>query len=201
MRAERLTPPSNRSSAGSRLKRVSSPACKETKMLKTILLAAAGTLFASTAFAHVTLEQQQAKIGAGYKAVLRVPHGCAGSATVKLRVQIPEGYIGVKPMPKAGWKIDIVKGKYDKSYDLYGHSISEGVKEIDWSGNLPDAYYDEFVMSGFLSDSLPAGEMLYFPVVQECEKGVTRWIEKPAEGADPDSVEHPAPGVKLLPKN
>jgi uncharacterized protein YcnI len=172
-----------------------------TKMLKSILLAAAGTLFASTAFAHVTLEQQQAKIGSGYKAVFRVPHGCAGEATVKLRVQVPEGYIGVKPMPKAGWKIDIVKGKYDKTYKFYGHSISEGIKEIDWSGNLPDDYYDEFVMSGFLADSLPAGEMLYFPVVQECEKGVTRWIEKPAEGADPDSVEHPAPSVKLLPKN
>jgi uncharacterized protein YcnI len=169
-------------------------------MLKTILLAAAGALFATTAFAHVTLETREAKIGSGYKAVFRVPHGCAGSATVKLRVQIPAGYIGVKPMPKAGWKLDIVKGKYDKAYDLYGHSVSEGTTEIDWTGNLPDDYYDEFVMSGFLSDSLPAGEMLYFPVVQECEKGVTRWIEKPAKGADPDSVEHPAPAVKLLPK-
>jgi uncharacterized protein YcnI len=170
------------------------------KMLKSVLLAAAAALFAGPAFAHVTLEQQEARVGAGYKAVFRVPHGCAGSATVKLRVQVPEGYVGVKPMPKPGWKLDIVKGKYDRTYKFYGHSIGEGVKEIDWTGNLPDDYYDEFVMSGFLADSLPAGEMLYFPVVQECEKGVTRWIEKPAKGADPDSVEHPAPAVKLLPK-
>lgn len=170
-------------------------------MLKVILLAAAGTLFAGTAFAHVTLEQGEARVGAGYKAVFRVPHGCAGSATVKLRVQVPEGYIGVKPMPKPGWKLDMVKGKYDKTYKAYGHPINEGVKEIDWTGNLPDDYYDEFVMSGYLADSLPVGEMLYFPVVQECEKGTARWIEKPAAGGDPDSVEHPAPAVKLLQKN
>jgi uncharacterized protein YcnI len=170
-------------------------------MLKSILLAAAGALFATTAFAHITLETREAKVGSAYKAVFRVPHGCEGSATVKLRVQVPDGYIGVKPMPKPGWKLDIVQGKYDKTYTLYGTPVSEGVREIDWSGNLPDEYYDEFVMRGVLADSLPVGEVLYFPVVQECEKGVTRWIEKPAKGADPDSVEHPAPGVKLLPKN
>jgi uncharacterized protein YcnI len=170
-------------------------------MLKSILLAAAGALFATTAFAHVTLETGEAKVGSAYKAVFRVPHGCEGSATVKLRVQVPDGYIGVKPMPKPGWKLDIVQGKYDKTYTLYGTPVSEGVREIDWSGNLPDEYYDEFVMRGVLADSLPVGEVLYFPIVQECEKGVTRWIEKPAKGADPDSVEHPAPGVKLLPKN
>jgi uncharacterized protein YcnI len=170
-------------------------------MLKSILLAAAGALFATTAFAHVTLETGEAKVGSAYKAVFRVPHGCEGSATVKLRVQVPDGYIAVKPMPTPGWKLDIVQGKYDQTYTLYGTPVSEGVREIDWSGNLPDEYYDEFVMRGVLADSLPVGEVLYFPVVQECEKGVTRWIEKPAKGADPDSVEHPAPGVKLLPKN
>jgi len=31
---------------------------------------------ASIAFAHITLENQQAPVGASYKAVLRVPHGC-----------------------------------------------------------------------------------------------------------------------------
>ncbi len=169
-------------------------------MLKTILLAAAATLFASTAFAHVTLEQSTAKVGAGYKAVFRVPHGCEGSATTSIRVQVPEGYIGVKPMPKPGWTLHIVEGKYAKAYKAYGHPISEGTKEIGWTGGkLPDEYYDEFVMSGYLADSLPVGEKFYFPVVQECEKGVNRWIEKPAKGADPDSVEHPSPAVMLLP--
>ena len=64
---------------------------------------ALATLAASPAAAHVTLEKRQAPVGSYYKAVFAVPHGCAGSPTVKLRVQIPEGVIGIKPMPKPGW--------------------------------------------------------------------------------------------------
>ncbi len=47
---------------------------------------------------HVTLEKREAPVGSYYKAVFAVPHGCAGSATVKLRVQIPKALIGIKPM-------------------------------------------------------------------------------------------------------
>ena len=73
-------------------------------------------LFASSfAIAHVTLETREAKAGTGYKAVLKVPHGCDGSATVKVRAQVPEGLIAVKPMPKAGWQLETVKGRYEKS--------------------------------------------------------------------------------------
>ena len=48
-------------------------------------------LIAVPAAAHVTLENREAPVGAGYKAVLRVPHGCEGTATTALRVRIPEG--------------------------------------------------------------------------------------------------------------
>ena len=62
-----------------------------------LLLALAST---NPALAHVTLAVPTATPGTGYKAVLRVPHGCDGAATTGIRVQIPEGYIAVKPMPK-----------------------------------------------------------------------------------------------------
>jgi periplasmic copper chaperone A len=150
------------------------------------------------AFAHVTLEQNQASAGAFYKAVLRVPHGCDGSATTAIRVQIPEGVIDVKPMPKPGWTVNLVKGKYVKAYSLYRAQVSEGVTEIDWlGGRLPDEYYDEFVFQAFLASDLQPGQTLYFPVVQECEKGVRLWIEIPVPGAD---YPEPAPGLKLMPK-
>jgi uncharacterized protein YcnI len=156
-------------------------------------------LYVSAAAAHATLEVQQAPINSFYKAVMRVPHGCEGSPTLKVRIQIPEGVIAVKPMPKAGWTLELVKGKYEKSYDYFGTPMSEGVKEITWSGNLPDEYYDEFIFRGKLTDSLKPDTVLYFPTVQECEKGVDRWIEIPAAGTDPESYEFPAPGLKLLP--
>jgi periplasmic copper chaperone A len=167
-----------------------------------VTMAALGSLmaFATSASAHITLENPQGAIGAGYKAVFRVPHGCKGSATVALKVQVPDGVIAVKPQPKAGWQIKTVKGKYDKAYTFDGAKLEEGVREVDWSGGkLPDDYYDEFVFSGFLTDSLKPGTTLYFPVVQECERGVERWIEIPAEGKTSDDYETPAPGLKLIP--
>ncbi len=159
------------------------------------------TLGTGSASAHVTLETQDVAVGSTYKAVLRVPHGCEGKATTALRVQIPEGFIAVKPMPKPGWTLQVKKGNYEKAYKLYGEDVTTGAKEIDWSGgSLPDEFYDEFVFRGQLAADLPAGEKLYFPVVQECDGAVDRWIEIPAAGQDEDSVEYPAPGITLLPK-
>jgi uncharacterized protein YcnI len=159
-------------------------------------------LFGSgAAFGHVTREKQEAAGGSTYKAVLRVPQGGEGAPTNVVRVKIPEGFISVKPMPKAGWKLETVKGKYAKSYDSHGEQVSEGVQEVVWSGGeLPDAFYDEFVFRGQLTAGLPAGETFYFPVVQECGDKSERWIEIPKAGEDGHSLEFPAPGLKLLPK-
>ena len=163
-------------------------------------LAAAG--IAAPANAHITLQGREAAIGSSYKAVFVVPHGCAGSATTKIRVQIPEGVIDAKPMPKAGWNLEAIKGKYASEYDFHGAKLSEGVTEVVWSGGkLPDHQYDEFVVSTFLTDGLKPNTTLYFPVVQECEQGVSRWIDIPKEGeAHGHGSKSPAPGVKLMPK-
>jgi len=170
---------------------------------QSLCLIAVATFAASSAGAHVTLENRQATVGTYYKAVFAVPHGCAGSATVKVRVQIPEGVIAVKPMPKPGWSVEAIKGKYTADYDYHGTKLSEGVKEVVWSGGkLPDDNYDEFVVSTFLTGGLKPNSTLYFPVVQECEQGVSRWIDIPDEGnaANSHDSKSPAPGVKLMPK-
>jgi uncharacterized protein YcnI len=175
----------------------------EIEMVRELALGAAGAVvFACAASAHVTLETREAPVGAPYKAVLRVPHGCDGAATVALRVRVPEGMIAVKPMPKPGWKIETVNGKYPKTYNYFhGAKLSEGVVEVSFSGgNLPDAYYDEFVFTGFIAGDLDAGTTLYFPVVQECEKGTHRWIEIPAAGKSSGDYREPAPALRLQPK-
>jgi uncharacterized protein YcnI len=155
-------------------------------------------LCSGAAPAHVTLEVREAKAGTPYKAVLRVPHGCDGTATLKVRAQVPEGVIAVKPMPKAGWQLETVTGAYAKTYPYYhGARLSEGVKEIVWSGRLADDHFDEFVFSGFLAADLPAGK-LYFPVTQDCEKGQARWIDVPAPGQDAHALKFPAPTLTIL---
>lgn len=169
-------------------------------MSRTIHLAAVAALclIATPAAAHVTFEVQQAKPGATYKAVARVPHGCEGSATLKVRVKIPEGFFAVKPMPHPGWEMQTVTGKYAKSYTNHGATISEGVTEITWTGKLLDAHYDEFVFRGTFAGDIAPGTTVYFPIVQDCEQGAARWIEIPAAGQSADSLKMPAPGVKIV---
>lgn len=161
-------------------------------------LAAAG--LAQTASAHITLEGEQAAADSSYKAVLRVPHGCEGAATTAVRVQIPEGLIVAKPMPKAGWTIELKEGDYAKSYDYFGDPVPKGVTEIAWTGgNLPDKFYDEFVFRVRVTGFAP-GTKVYLPVVQECGSATDRWIEIPEAGKSEDDYEYPAPGFIVIEK-
>ncbi|WP_224701931.1 YcnI family copper-binding membrane protein [Devosia aquimaris] len=146
------------------------------------------------AFAHVTLEVQEAKLGSTYKAVLRIPHGCGTEATNAVRVQIPEGFFNVKPMPKAGWTLETVTGPYAGSYDNHGTTMTEGVKEIVWSdGNLPNEFYDEFVFRGTFAGTLEPGKF-YFPTIQTCASGEEAWID--VTGAE--AADMPAPSLTLV---
>jgi periplasmic copper chaperone A len=106
--------------------------------------AAALALLSGIASAHVTLEASMAPADSTYKAVLRVGHGCDGAATTKIRVQVPLGVRQAKPMPKPGWELTTVIEKLPEPYDWYGTTITEEVREIEWSGGkLPDAFYDD----------------------------------------------------------
>lgn len=155
-------------------------------------------LVVRSASAHILLENDRAEPG-GYKAVFRVPHGCDGSPTVAITITLPEGVIGVKPMPKPGWEIAMTTGPYARSYEHYhGRKVSEGVKSVTWSGGrLLDEHFDEFTLSVYLTDGLPAGSMVYFAVSQTCESGTIDWAEIPAAGQDGRALKTPAPGVRL----
>ncbi|MEL7026243.1 MAG: DUF1775 domain-containing protein [Pseudomonadota bacterium] len=167
-------------------------------MMKMTLTAAFGALILGTtaAYSHATLETKESTMNTNYKAVMRISHGCEGEATLKVRVQIPEGVINVKPMPKAGWELATVEGDYAKTYEYYGER-SSGVKEIVWTGELQDTHYDEFIFRARITESWDEGDMLYFPTVQECANGTQDWVEIPAVGQDPHDLDGPAPGLML----
>lgn len=169
--------------------------------MKLPILAALLVLPAAGALAHATFETGDVAQDSSAKFVLRVPHGCGEEATLTVRIRIPEGVIAVKPMPKAGWTLQTVKVAYANTYELWGSKVTEGVKEIVWTGGeLPTDWYDEFVFQGRVTDSLAVGTTVFFPAVQECRTGAERWIEIPAAGQDPDALESPAPGVKVVEK-
>ena len=103
-------------------------------------------------------------------------------------------------MPKPGWTTEKTKANYDKSYDLYGNPVTEGVAEIVWSGgSLADDEYDEFVFRATVAKEISSGTRLYVPVVQECTDGVAeRWIEIPVAGKTSDDYDTPAPYVEIV---
>lgn len=154
-------------------------------------------LLAGTAQAHATLEVQSAPAGSTYKGVMRIGHGCDGQATEKVSIQIPDGVIAVKPMPKAGWTLQTNIGAYDRTYEHYGTELTEGVRQITWTGSLEDAHYDEFVFRGNLSADLAAGEHIWFKTVQTCADGTQEWVNIPTGGQDAHDIEGAAPGLMI----
>ena len=157
-------------------------------------------LLSAGAFAHVTLENQQAVAGSTYKAIFRVGHGCGESPTIRIRVQIPDGVLSVTPQPKPGWQLETVKAKLATPVSNgHGGQITDAVREVVWSGGkLPNDHYDEFVLRAALPDK--PGTTIYFPVVQDCEQGANRWIEIPEAGKTVGDYKQPAAQLRLTPK-
>ena len=169
------------------------------RRVRAFTLAAALALFnAQAALAHVTLSQTRAPAGAPYTAFFRIGHGCAGSATTALRVEIPEGLSGVKPQPKPGWSLRIDHAPLARPVrGEGGRMLTERVSALTWTGGpLPDDQWDEFGVSARLP-STPG--VLYFPAVQTCGRGEVRWTDLPVPGAPQPSGAHPAPVLTLGP--
>ncbi len=163
--------------------------------LPKLILAAGATLaLAGPALSHVSLEASEAAAGSTYRAVLRIPHGCAGEATQEVHVTLPDGFYAAKPMPKAGWQLSTETGGYATPYMNHGTEMTEGLREIIWSGgNLLDDWYDEFIFRGTVGPDLAPGTVLAFPVVQVCASGTADWSD--TSGAA--GVENPAPKLTV----
>lgn len=145
--------------------------------------------------AHSTLEQKEAAISATTKITLRVPHGCDGEATHTVRLELPEGVYAAKPMPKAGWDLTTVTAPYATPYDNHGTEMTQGVRQIVWSGGkLEDGWYDEFTFRADIGPDLSPGKTLYFPALQECATGTADWTD--TSGAR--DVPNPAPHLTLV---
>lgn len=165
-----------------------------------ILATAVATLASTTAvLAHATFANQPATVGSYVAATLQVPHGCDGKATNEVQIKLPEGFISAKPMPKAGWEIEIIEGDYQNSYDNHGKAVKSGPVEIRFkNGELPDNFYDTFTVYGKIAAGDPAVG-LAFPTVQLCGADAkVAWDQIAAPGQDPHDLDGPAPVLKLV---
>ena len=170
------------------------------KLSTPFFLACALLAAASSASSHVVLDQPAALAGTSYKAAFRIGHGCDGSPTTAVKVFLPAGFSGAKPMPKPGWTLTTRIEKLAKPYSSHGRQVTEDVAEITWAAVskdnwLPDAWYDEFTLRG----GLPAqAGPLWFKVLQTCEKGSVDWAQVPAAGTSAQGMKAPAALLEII---
>jgi periplasmic copper chaperone A len=130
----------------------------------------------ASALAHVSLRQPVAEPGSAYRAVLRVSHGCDGSPTHAVVVQLPPGFADPQAETRVGW------------------TSSRQGSEVRWSAQdkqhalAPNAAGD-FVVAGKLPATPGA---LWLKVQQVCEQGRSDWNQVPASGTSVEGLKTPA---------
>jgi periplasmic copper chaperone A len=172
---------------------------KTMNVLKTVL-ASAALVATSNSFGHVVLAEPTAQANASYRATFRVGHGCDGSPITAIKVTIPVGFRGSKPMPKAGWVLSTKVEKLAKLYTSYGKEVTQDVTEISWTATskdywLQDAHYDEFVLRGTTPSEVGP---VWFAVLQTCEAGSINWADLPATGTSTRGMKTPAALLEIV---
>lgn len=148
----------------------------------------------SAASAHVTVIPDTTAAGAYALLTFGVPHGCDGSATTRVSIQVPEQITAVTPTINPGWEVEKVMADLAEPIDDgHGGQRTERVAEIVYTATtpLPEGFREAFVLSLKLPDTV--GETLVFPTVQECEEGESAWVQVPQDDEDADALDLPAP--------
>ncbi|MEY3695693.1 MAG: hypothetical protein RL083_1518 [Pseudomonadota bacterium] len=154
----------------------------------------AGALLPQQVLAHATVSPKFTTQGSYQRLAFGITHGCEGSATIEVIIQLPESIMGAKPMPKAGWTVDTEVQDLAQPYVSHGKEIRRDVRSIRWRGKLLDAHYDEFVvMTKVWNKPGPVA----IPVTQLCEKGRMDWNQLP-DGSG-KRTEYPAPVLEIMP--
>lgn len=172
--------------------KLSTPVFAVTTLAGAALLALSAPLAAS---AHVEVDPSSTAAGSYSLLTFSLGHGCDGSATTGITIDIPESITSVTPTVNPGWDIDKVAVDLATPLDDgEGDTITTRVGQVSYTAQAPLA--DGLRTTFVLSLQIPAdtaGETLAFPVLQSCEVGETDWSEAVVEGeAEPA---HPAPSL------
>jgi len=148
------------------------------------LALAIGAPLAASAHVHVTPEAASA--GATETLTFSFAHGCDGSPTTALAVDIPEGVGNATPLVQGGWSITRELG-------------SDGVPtRVVYTADTPvEDGLKATVSMDVLFTEETADTTLAFPVTQTCAEGETAWTQIAEEGEDPHDLDAPAPLVAV----
>ena len=160
--------------------------------------AAVALSLAAPASAHVTATPSTAAAGAFTVVTFSVGHGCEGSPTTRIEIQVPESVLSVTPSRNPFYDVEKTIEKLDEPVaDAHGNEVTERTGSIVYTAStpLPDGQRDAFELSFQVPDA--EGETLSFPTIQTCRKGETGWTEVAADGQDAEELENPAPSFLI----
>jgi len=158
------------------------------------LIAALALAVPASASAHVTLQPEEAAAGDFTVLDVRVPNERDDSATTRVAVQFPPGFIFASYQPVAGWSVDVKMEKLAKPITSHGEEITEQVSQMTWTADrgkagIQPGQFMDFPISVQIPDK--AGDTLTFKAIQTYDNGeVVRWIGAPES-------EEPAPRVAV----
>ena len=147
--------------------------------------AAIALSLAAPASAHVTATPSTAAAGAYTVVTFSVGHGCEGSPTTKIEIQVPESVLSVTPSRNPFYDVEKTIEKLDEPVaDAHGNEVTERTASIVYTAStpLPDGERDAFELSFQLPDA----------------EGETGWTEVPADGQDAEELESPAPAFEIV---
>ena len=146
------------------------------------LAAAAGLALAGPASAHATVQMYGGSAAAGgYGSFwIRIGHGCDGSATKRVVVNVPASFGSAKPQMIGGWRSKVTV-------------LPSGIRQVVWNATGAPLRDDEFQDFG-VSVKFPSteGEVL-LPTIQTCLVGKLAWVD------EDHAAEHPAPRLTVGP--
>ncbi len=172
------------------------------RALKATLVAGATvglmTMGLAAASAHVEITPDSTAAGSYSLLTFGVGHGCNGSPTTKVTINLPQEVNDATPTVNPNWTISKTTEQLATPQKLSnGSSVTERTSQVIYTAKTPlDAHQrDALVLSLQLPET--AGKTLYFPTLQNCETGETNWADVATAGQDPESLKAPAPMIAV----
>ncbi|MGZ0711255.1 DUF1775 domain-containing protein (plasmid) [Coraliomargarita sp. W4R53] len=138
------------------------------------------------ASAHVHVDPGEVTAGSSQTLTFSFSHGCEGSPTTALVLDMPDEVTTVTPVLDGAWSISRELGSdgipTQVTYTAL-HAVEDGLKAN--------------VSMAVTFEEAAANTAVAFPITQACETGENAWVEVAEEGEDADSLESPAPVVSV----
>ena len=107
-------------------------------MVRPVFACLMAAVLTAPANAHIVFAEPSAAAGGSYVGFPRVSHGCKGSDTRSIRVEIPASILVTKPQPKAGWTLAVEKQPLKESMQSESGSPSlSGCQPLPGRGTFP----------------------------------------------------------------